>query len=488
VTYDIDRRIRGLVTRREFSKTLGLGGLAALAGCGGSAVPPTSPPQPNVAYPEIWGAAGDGATDDGPAFIRMFLQVTHGTTIWLSPGKTYLIGASQLMEARPKKRILKLMGVRDLRITGGGGLKRADYDPEHLEATLLFLGDCISPVVENVTIDGNRVAGGNTGINDVLVFNGCTGPQVRDVRITDSTRHGINFTECSDVRWNRVVVEDPLRYGISHDRTRGIVGADLVCTGSAERSALEFTNGCSEWDVQHVEANGCRLGGLLIGEHEGPGQSNRNGLVSHLTVRGGERGITIQGDTGVGNYNEDIRLQDVEVRDVTENAVIVGNGRRIHISAFTLRGTGAAPAPRGVLMTDQTSDVTLEHGLIQGCGTPVEANRVGEVTLRGVAVRDCHAAMQFLGCERVTGHDLEISGSRSDDHLCVFDATAAPDGTELVDFQRVAAQDNAVTSARFVSGPGQPLARLVWLDNRGITLDVEHSDGVAAILEIVTNP
>lgn len=474
----------GGVTRREFAKTLGLSWLGALAGCGAAGMPTLPVPPPGVIRPEAWGARGDGISDDGPAFIRMLNEITDGTTIWLTRGRTYLIGLQERMETRPESRILKLTGLRDIRITGGGCLKRAAYDPALPEATLLYLGGCTSPVVEDVWIDGNRPPGVSPDVNDSLVFHQCTGPRLYDYRATDSARHGVNFTGCSDIRWSRVVVERPRRYGVSHDASSGITGSDLVCTGSAERAAVEFTNGCSGWSVEHVEAIRCLLGGLLIGQHRAPGQSNLDGTVSHLTVRGGERGITIQGDTGVGNYNQNIRLRHVEVYDVTAAMMRVGNGRGVTLSDFRMI-SGTPGASNGILVTSDTSHLTLERGLIQGCRTPLEAVRVGEVTVRELEVRNCSGSLKFRGCDRVTAHDVQISGSSAPDYLLLLDGTPIEADTALADLQRITCQDNQVTAVRVEYGSGNALRRLVWAGNRGLTLDVHRPNGVDPIREYV---
>jgi hypothetical protein len=131
-------------------------------GGGGGATGPTGPPGPGVPVitPEMFGAVGDGTTDDGPAINSAMASMTSGQTLQFFPNITYAIGAAGVVLSNKTNAVINLNGCTIKAIANG-----SQQTQEASFISFVKLSHCTSCSVSNGSFNPNGFTGAFIGLD-----------------------------------------------------------------------------------------------------------------------------------------------------------------------------------------------------------------------------------------------------------------------------------------------------------------------------------
>jgi polygalacturonase len=280
-----------------------------------------------------------------------------------------------------------------------------------------------------------------------LQFIDCKNVLIDGVTFKNSPFWTLNPVFCDNVVVSRVTIQNPAEApntdGINPDSCRNVhisdchidVGDDCITIKSGrDREGRRLARPAEN----HTITNCTMLrghGGVVIGSEMSGGV--RMIAIANCVFDGTDRGIRIKSTRGRGGVVEDVRVANVVMRDIREQAIVLSlrysdsepeplsertpRFRDIHLSGITatareageLLGLEEAPLEQ-VTLTD--IDVTCQRGLrlenVQGVS--LSSLRVQTEAGPGIALRDVAGAF-VRGCVAPQGSDvfLRVSGPRS---------------------------------------------------------------------------
>ncbi len=239
----------------------------------------------------------------------------------------------------------------------------------------------------------------------------CENVVVRDVHVQSldaPNGDGVNPDSCQNVLVEYCHFETgddavPIKSGLNEDGRRvGIPSKNIV--------------------VRHIDARDVRTGsgGIVMGSETSGGI--KNVYVHDCLFVETDRGIRLKSERGRGEVVENLYIQDVEMRDVANQA--------ININSFYSGGEATGPPPlfrninirnvqvdgaaMGVdligLPEEWVQDFTLQNVTIQA-DKGVLCERVNGLTLTEAEVEASGNVFELANCEDVTLRWLELSGS-----------------------------------------------------------------------------
>lgn len=198
--------------------------------------------------PEMFGAVGDGVTDDLAAIHAAFAAYN---VVMLQPGKTYAIDGTTGL-CIPENGHL---------IGNGATIK---VIPNALQIyTGIYMGGSNSRL-ENVNLVGERNehtgTGGEWG-HGLSIGGAANGVVVRDCRIKDFWGDGIYVSNCENVLIDNVIVDNSRRNGISVIAAKNFKCVDSLFSntnGTAPQSGIAIEANNNTETVENVEFVRCR--------------------------------------------------------------------------------------------------------------------------------------------------------------------------------------------------------------------------------------
>lgn len=130
--------------------------------------------------PEMFGAAGDGTTDDSLKIQQAISALDTGGTLTLANGKTYLVDATQAVSYAGGTMYAAVTLLSNITIEGNGATvkAKASISPTHNFA-ILFSNQSLSKItVRNTIFDingENNLTGGASNQNAAIMFSGNSG-------------------------------------------------------------------------------------------------------------------------------------------------------------------------------------------------------------------------------------------------------------------------------------------------------------------------
>lgn len=403
--------------------------------------------------PEMFGARGDGLTDDSAAFVALAQAAKHkrGVSITFRPAAVYRIGRQDFAGVTGRefaylgRPMLALTDVRGARIFGNGatmkltdGLRFGAFDPVsgasllgreptinlNKAATIgamLDIRNCSDVVVEDLLIDGNISAAiiggewGDTGIQRAAIgvrIRNSTNIILRGVIARDHGQDGFYVRgknradaggEPDEIRFENCVADGNGRQGMSIVGGRGLEFVDCAFLNTAQgpvssmpSSGVDIEPNGQDWAVDTRFAN-CKF------------ENNRG--VGLLASTGNSRGLTVEKCTfwqgfssrdGITQGSGDalwLSREGIQISDCAINGALTHVPSSARIANCTFGNTlhpefGQSAANRKFLL-----DNTM--GLYTECAFTLAGNAVGGLFYNGGQFNRCMFTIDITSIRRV---------------------------------------------------------------------------------------
>ena len=386
------------------------------------------------AYPEWFGAAGDGSTDDQSALEE---TISSASAIRLASGKTYLI---------------------DSQVSVAGNRTILGYGA-YLQIGTAGINGFYLNGVERVRIEGIEFVGtATTSINERLIYikDAEFGSQIRvtKCKISQAT-YGIQIENCKDVEVDHNLFESIVGLAGQSEGYGTLVTTDSeVCFihhniyRTIARHAIYLSSGTSRCIVSENHVDGCVLAAISLysTSAQNPCQYNliANNHVQNVTGAQGygvELSVYVLYNIVVGNTIEDISVYGIYLNGPTVEAFNPDYNQilRNKIRNVTEIGILLINANYCTIGYNEVLDVTNSHGIgvhssplagNPGAGSDYNTllpNVVREVGNRGVRISGVECTFTTVFYQTVTGAALDFE-DLGDDTFYAYAKPAALDG------------------------------------------------------------
>lgn len=162
-----------------------------------------------------------------------------------------------------------------------------------------------------------------------IQFINCRNVLLEDFTIQDGPQWTLHPVYCENVRIRGVNVftKGPNTDGLNPDSCRNVLVEN--CTFSTGDDCIAINSGLNEdgWRVdrpcENIEIRGCRMtgghGGVVIGSAISGGV--RNIYMHDCQISGTMQGIRLKSMRGRGGYVHDVRIENMEINDVSDQAI-----------------------------------------------------------------------------------------------------------------------------------------------------------------------
>lgn len=467
-------------------------------------------------YPEWFGLNVGTGDDDNAAMIAMVTAITvQGTTVWLNPDKTYHVSNLEVMSPINASAgwSLYINGI-GVNWRGWGTLSRMPVVAPATAGAILKMENCTDFTFE-VRTNGRESEIPSAEDLDVVMFMGCTRFSVPRYASNDSSRHGINFTDCSEFTYGDVVSYDARKYGVSMETPRYSIGGTLMVRGSKERWAHELTDGARDIVAPNVLAYGS-LGGVQLGSHQVAGQSSAgivypvvyvNGVDPSESVPVGTEptlaqivttvGCSIQGDTHDANnvllpspnVHEDTTIGILDVHYATEAGLSAELVRRLTVNCMRLRNNKAANSSFGAVVANG-GEVLFLGGYVRGFGRMMYLLKCERVIIRNMVFEDNTAKLLITDCEDVEFQGCTWVRNTPSDYLVEVNGAAGHSMNRLAFLNctiGTGPDANSKVAARINLGSTGTLAEYHQYNTKGLLVDVVQPGGYQPVQAFYTD-
>ena len=144
-------------------------------------------------------------------------------------------------------------------------------------------------------------------------------------------------------------------------------------------------------------------GGVVIGSEMSGGV--RKVTISNCIFDGTDRGIRIKSTRGRGGVVEDIRVSNIVMRNIKQEAVVLN-----------LKYSGMPAEPKSE-RTPLFSNIHISGMTVTDVKTPVKIVGLEEAPISDIVLRDIHVQgageeCVFEDCERITMEDVMVNGKK----------------------------------------------------------------------------
>ena len=237
-----------------------------------------------------------------------------------------------------------------------------------------------------------------------IQFIGCKDVLLSDFTITDGPQWTIHPVYCQDVTVRRVTVDTkgPNTDGLNPDSCENVlIEGCHFCTGD---DCIAINSGLGEdgWRVakpsRNITIRDCVMtgghGGVVIGSAMSGGVEEirmENCRISNTT-----QGVRLKSMRGRGGYVKNVRIQNIELKDITDQAVQVN---MFYGSSTVVPRTQAAPT---------FTDISMENIQGSSLATGIQLKGLPEQKLEHIELKNIHLQAKDA-CECVDVADLRMT-------------------------------------------------------------------------------
>jgi hypothetical protein len=254
--------------------------------------------------PEMYGALGDGSTDDGDSFVK---AAESGHKVQGVYGKVYAMENQSISTQCTIEMYQSALKLMDGASGTDGWILRFDDGADGS----LYQGGKIDGNKSNV--DESTGNGKLSGIN--IETCQCT---VRDVVILESSRHGIVVTSSSDATVEDIVGKDNATDTVSFEGAVRSVAQNIRGFRSESRGTLEFNDGCENCTARDIYGED-QWYAVDIQDHHRDGDHNKNLVIDGVVIKGCDFGVhSNTSEISEAHYN--ISILSVSTKDGVQNS------------------------------------------------------------------------------------------------------------------------------------------------------------------------
>ncbi len=239
------------------------------------------------------GAAGDGRTNDLPAFLKALEELASAGGVLRVPEGTYLFEPVPDAERSPDTAVpqhLLIQGAKNIHMVGDPGKSVIRFSsPDHQGIRFLESDACS---VRGLTLRG-MFDNGSRRNRALLDFAACTNMTVSALEINGSTGPGILLDSCRGVSVKGSRILDSLTEGVRVVSSRQIALEGNVIERANFHGIQVFWSGSICREPQFVRISGNRILDTVLGAGVGVASGYAVEVVGNHIERGGLAGLTV---------------------------------------------------------------------------------------------------------------------------------------------------------------------------------------------------
>jgi hypothetical protein len=309
----------------------------------------------------------------------------------------------------------------------------------HLVADGASPGHSMVQLADDTTVAGLDITGGGTGI----VGSGISGIVIDDVRIAETSGHGIALTD-----------------------------VDGATIGNVSYTSSTGCNGCSSMSYSDVYGTVTQAALFGVGL--------RNATISDFTSDGSGWGLVLAGlhdGTSITAATENVTIRDVKISNTSEEGMLFYLAENIDVSGFEIDNAGRSISEvhDGVVFMS-SRDISLSQGSIAGTinglmfvdpGSLPLSN--GDITVADVTISDTFRAGVFFNVTSdVTLRNVEIVRPGAIEYTAgIYQYAAWPEAISNIVYDNVRVRDvvHADAAGITIIGDNEHISGTVFIEN-----------------------